>query len=35
MKKLLRLRFSTTLHLSQAEIEKRLEEWTKASTQAG
>ncbi len=35
MKKLLRLRFSTTLHLSQAEIEKRLEEWTKASTQVG
>ncbi|HZG13978.1 MAG TPA: hypothetical protein VE710_03050 [Candidatus Bathyarchaeia archaeon] len=35
MNKLLHLRFSTALHLSQAEIEKRLEEWSNSSTQAG
>jgi tetratricopeptide (TPR) repeat protein len=35
LKKLLTLRFASILHLSRTEIEKRLEEWTKASTQAG
>jgi tetratricopeptide (TPR) repeat protein len=35
LNKLLTLRFVTILHLNRAEIEKRLEEWTKASTQAG
>lgn len=35
LKKLLAMRFAYTLHLSRTEIEKRLEEWTKASAQTG
>jgi tetratricopeptide (TPR) repeat protein len=35
LRKLLKLHYSFTMHLTHGEIEKRLKEWTKASTQAG
>jgi tetratricopeptide (TPR) repeat protein len=35
LRKLLKLRYSFTMHLNHGEIEKRLKEWTKASTQIG